>query len=360
MDLGQLLSDIRADGTLYTLARNVYAQFGVPNRRYIGAELLPDQTVEENMYREENIRYRTIIANDGSRYSPVQRKKGTLIGAVEVVLGDSDIGSEFTGKDYDSLLRIINSAPMSAAVQITNWVDMVIVRALIELAEKHRWEAIINGSYVRNGNNGFTETITFPQPTGHRANALGTWSNNTYDPFADITAMVNLLNSKGYTVNRIITRRPVISILSQNAIMRSRIGLTTLSPGVLAGVAPGFVDRAALNNILGRDGLPPIEEYNLQYRTSTGTQYFLPGNTMVFVCQTGRDVTLDLGDALQPIQHTLGYHAVGRATGEQEPGRVVRLFPYEDKPPRIDGQGWQTTMPVITEPEAIAVISNIS
>lgn len=361
MDIGTLLNNLKADGTIADLTRNPLAQFGTRTRRYIGAELLPERNVTENAYREESIRYRTIVANDGSRYSPVQRKKGELIGSFEVSLGDSDIGRELSGREYDTLLKILGTAtPMAAIPTIINWIDTVLVRALVELCEVQRWQALIGASVVRKGDNGFSETVTYVNPSGHRANAGGTWSNNSYDPYADIVAMVNLLASKGYTVSRIITRRPVISILSANALMRQRVGLTTLVPGVLAGVSPGFLNLDAINNILSRDGLPPIEEYNLQYRTTSGTAYFLTGNTMVFVCTTGRDETLDLGDAVRVVTDTLGYTAIGRAVGEATPGRVAKLFPYEDKPPRIDGQAWQTSLPVITEPEAIAVILNIS
>ena len=360
MELGALLDQLRADGTIQTIARNPRAQFGLPTRQYLGAQLLPERTVTENAYREEGINYRTIIANDGSRYSPVQRKKGEMVGSFDVALGDSDIGREFTGKEYDTLMRIIGKAPMSAVPRIIDWVDIALNRALVELCEKQRWEAMINGSVVRKGNNGWRETITYPNPTGHRVSAAGTWSNNDYDPYADIVAMVNLLDSKGFTVTRMITRRPVISILSGNAFMRQRVGLTTLSPGVLAGLSPGFTDVASINGILGRDGLPPFEEYNLQYRTLATSSPFLPGNSILFACQTGRDESLDFGDQIRLMPDTLGYEAVGVPTGEPNPGRVIKLFNYEDRPPRIEGQAWQTTLPVITEPEAFGVILNIT
>lgn len=360
MDLGTLINNMRLDGSIALVANNPAAQFGTPTRRYIGVELLPERTVPENSYREENIRYRTIIANDGTRYSPVQKKSGELTGAFDVTLADSDIGREFSGRDYDNFLRILAAQSMDAAVQILQWSDTVLLRGLLELVEKQRWDAILNAQVVRSGSNGYTETISYTNPAGHRVNAAGTWSDNNYDPYADITAMVNLLSGKGYTVSRIITRRPVISILSQNAFMRQRMGITTLSPGVLAGVRPGFLDLASINNILQRDGLPPIEEYNLQYRTQTGSAYFLTGNAMVFVCTTGRDETLDLGDSVKQVTDTLGYTAVGRPVGESAPGRVIKLFPYEDKPPRIEGQAWQTTLPVITEAEALGVIKSIS
>jgi hypothetical protein len=32
----------------------------------------------------------------------------------------------------------------------------------------------------------------------------------------------------------------------------------------------------------------------------------------------------------------------------------------DDKPPRVEAQGWETSAPVITEPEAIATITGIA
>ena len=75
---------------------------------------------------------------------------------------------------------------------------------------------------------------------------------------------------------------------------------------------------------------------------------------------TGRDATLDLGDSEQLLTDTLGYTAIGRAAGQAQPGRVVRMEAFDNKPPRIEGEAWQTSLPVITEPEAIGVIAAIS
>jgi hypothetical protein len=56
----------------------------------------------------------------------------------------------------------------------------------------------------------------------------------------------------------------------------------------------------------------------------------------------------------------LGYTAIGRGAGQASNGRVIRAEAFDNKPPRIEAEGWQTALPVITEPEALAVISSIS
>mgnify|MGYP003422155071 FL=1 len=103
-DIASLVRTLMDDGSVAALALNPAAQFGIAPRRYVGAELLPERMVPENAYREDAIRYRTVIANDGTRYSPSQKKSGEIVGSFLVELGNSDIAREFTARDYDALL----------------------------------------------------------------------------------------------------------------------------------------------------------------------------------------------------------------------------------------------------------------
>lgn len=353
MDIATLIAQLDAEGTLPSLANRPLGQFGTPERRYIGAELLPEQRVNENAYREENIKYRTIIANSGSRYSPTQKKKGALVGSFLVELGDSDIASELTAREYDSLIRLLNSnASMDAMANVINFIETTVNRPLIELNEKQRWDAIVNAQVQRRGDNGYSEDVQYPNPSGHRVVAAGSWSTDTYDPFDDIYAMADTLQGKGFTVGRIISTRNVASILARNDKVRTRVGQDT---GL-----NGRASLSAINLALGADGLPNIELYDLLYRTNTGTGRFLPNDVFVMVATTGRDASLDLGDEIEVVPDTLGYTAIGRAAGQSGPGRVIRAEHFENKPPRVEAEGWQTSLPVITEPEAVGVISGIT
>lgn len=47
-DLATLISTMRADGTIETIARNRRAAFGRTGRNYIGASLLPERLVAQN------------------------------------------------------------------------------------------------------------------------------------------------------------------------------------------------------------------------------------------------------------------------------------------------------------------------
>lgn len=360
MDLIQLVNDMSRDGYFARIASDRRAQFGIPARRYLGTTLLPERRVTENAYREDAIRYRTVIANDGSRYSPAQKKStGQLVGSMLVELGNQDIAQELTGQDYDALIKFLETnVSMEAVASIINWTEVTLNRALIELMEKQRWQAIVDGQVIREGDNGFREVVTYPNIAGMRVTAGGTWSTDTYDPYDEISAMADAFFDTGHGLTRIITSRRVVSILQRNAKIAARASgrIRVLSNSDVI----GRVSKADLDSAFAEDNLPAIEQYDLRWRDETVTGRFLPDDAMVFISETGRDETVDWGDNARFIPDTLGYSALGRAAGMPTPGRVIRMFPKENKPPRIEGESWQTSLPVLTEPEAIRVIRGIN
>lgn len=353
MDLYTLVSNLINKGGIRKLSQNPLAQFGTGTRNYLGATLLPERTVSENSFTEEQIRYRTIVANDGSRYSPAQLKQGgELIGQFEVTLGDSDIARQFTGRDYDAWINLLKgNQSKEALVQLLRWTDLSINRALIERNEIQRWQALINAQVTRVGDNGYRELVDYPNPTGHRVALATAWSDNTYDPWPDILSRAQLFYNKGYGVGRIVTSRKALSILANNAKIRARF-TTTAGPQTA-------VTRAALNDLFSQEDLPSPETYDLRYETQTGSGRFLADNVMGFFATTGRDEAIQTTAGDKVVPETLGYLAVGRPVGQAEPGRVIILEPKNDKPPRVNAEGWQTSLPVITDPEGIAVITAI-
>lgn len=363
MDLLSLLEDMETDGSVLRITRNPLAQFGTRTRRYLGATILPERPVTENAFTEDVIRYRTNIANAGTRYSPVQLKEGVMTGSFLVKLAESDIGSEFKGRDYDALLRhLARSDSMAAIHQLVRFLDTTVNLPLVEWNERARWQAIVDAVVELRGNNGYTEDVAYSNPTGHRVPVAGAWSTDTNDPYADIFAIVQMLADKGMTVARIITSRRVIGILAGNDIVKTRTSRVVVNTsGQIEASPTGRLTLADLNGINQADGLPPFELYDLSYRTSTGSGRFMPDDVMVFVTSTGRDEELDIPDRdLIILPDTLGYMAVGRPTGQSDPGRVIISTPFRNKPPRIENEGWQTSLPVITEPEGLAVIHSIT
>lgn len=374
-DLASLVQQMNVAGAFTRIVNNPLSQLGPPTRRYFGAELLPEKMVPENLYSEQAIQYRTVIANDAARFSPVQLKSGMISGSMLVQLGDVDTGSEMTAGDYDAVINLlrqtqgqqgvngggINVPTMQAMSMMTNWAEMTLNQPLIVKQEKQRWEAIVNAQVTRTGDNGFQEVVTFPNPTGHRVNAGGVWSSNAYDPYADIMAGAEFLAAKGYTVGRIITSTSVRSKLSLNTNVTGRIGRLGVVGGAVVNQPRGRATLSDLNDYISGDGLPPIELYDLQYRTQSGSAYFLPRNVFVMIATTGRDTSIDRADLEPlPLQNTLGYQAVGRPAGQASPGKKTLVTPFENKPPRLEGEAWATTFPVILEPEAIFVIKSIT
>jgi hypothetical protein len=360
-DLYSVIQGLIEDNTFATLANSPRLQFGPDTDMYLGATLLPERMVPDNMFREDTIEFRTVIANDGTRYSPVQLKGADLVGSFSVELAEQDIGLELTGRAYDIIVQMLGRGlSKEAAAQLIRFADRA-AAGLREKSELQRWQAIVSASVTLSGDNGYAETVSYSNPASHRSAAGGTWSSDAYDPFTDIMGKADLLASKGYTVSRIITGTPVLSILAGNDKVKARTGLPVMNVGGTISVAQARASRDAINTALQADGLPPIEVYNRQYRTQTGTGYFLDRASFVLVGTTGRDEEIDLGDTGGlTVANTLGYTAIGRAAGQATPGRVLRVTSHDDKPPRVQAEAWATSLPVIQNPEAIAVIHTIS
>ena len=372
MDIKGLVEDMVRGGAFMQVMGDPLAQLGTPAAPYLFAGVLPERLVEYNEYTEQGIRYRTVIANAGTRYSPVQIKQGVISGAMRVTLGNSDIGSHFTGADYDGLIRVLERVggtgvgvrPRLEAIARTliGWAENTINQPLLVHNEYNRVQALVNAQVILTGDNNYRETVNLPNPTGSRVAAGGVWSNNTYDPWADIIARQNFLAAKGYQTNRIIAGTDVLTILRNNDKVKARAGSISIMSGTVTGM-PGAVSAARLNEMAQADGLPPFEAYDRKYFTQTTYGELFPRATMLFLGLTGRDERIERGDLEPVVQgNTLGYTAIGRAAGQPTPGRAMpapRVI-MDSKPPRVEGEGWQTSFPVVTDPEAVSVIHTIS
>jgi hypothetical protein len=368
MELRQLV-DSMLDGDMFTrIVNNPMAQFGPKNRRYLGATLLPEEN-KLNAYKETYIQYRSNVANAGTRYSPPQMKGNALTGSMFVELAESDIAAEFSSQDYDTIMDLIKALPDNTALGevppqamtlMFRWAEQMLLTPLLEFNEMCRWQAIVSAQVQLRGDNGFAENVVYSNPAGHRVNAGGQWSNSSYDPYADIQAGVQKLQDKGYNVSRMIGGLPVVQMLLRNAKIQQRMGMISIASGGVTGM-PMNVTLQKLNNLLAEDGLPVIEQYDLQYRTQTSTSYFLARNVFVMAATTGRDTEIDFGDtAPWMLPNTLGYTGIGRPANRPSSGRAVVIEYNDKKGAPVTGEAWQTSLPVITNPEAIFVVGNIS
>lgn len=363
--LASIIEQMNSQGVPESVARNPAAQFGRGTRVYKGATILPERLVPDNTYREQSIRFRTVIAPDGTRYSAVQKRGSDLFASFLVELGHSDIGVPMNSQDYDSLRSYLQvNQDMAAMAVMTRWLDVHINTALLENMERQRWEAIVDSAVRRVGDNNYEEVVSFANPAGHRAAQSAPWSTNTTDIFDNIQTMAQVMTDKGFRVGRIITSQNVLSKMTRNSTVKTRGGVAVVNSTGQITSAGGRMTLQGINDVMQSDGLPPIETYDLQYQTQTGSQRFLKNDVMVLLATTDRGGELDLADNTDQFPMSfgsvLGYHAVGRAAGQSMPGRVIRMEVFENKPPRIDSEGWMTHLPIIQEPEAIAVITGIT
>lgn len=368
MELSALLDQLQADSSLVRIASDPSVQFGTASRRYLGATILPERPVTANDYMERQIRYRTVIANAGSRYSPSQKKNGKLVGAFRVTLSDSNIADDFDSELYDQLILMLNpltgslnqSLPgMQAVAQVERWIDRGINLPLVELNELMRWQALVDKKVKLRGDNGYEEDINYPK-YADLSFASADWADPAIDPWNDFNKMMTAMATRGVTIRRVIMGRQALSIMQKNANVRARTGHAVLSStGQIKGTI-GMATLAQINAALAQDGLPPIELYDLQYRTQTGGDYFLRRDVMVFIGTSDLSEEIDLGEGqVETIENTLGYCAVGRGAGRATAGRYIRVENKEALPPSLAAEGWQTSLPVILEPECVGVIHTI-
>jgi hypothetical protein len=378
-DLKTTIERMNGEGYFDTLLSQPLSTWAPEYKPLLGETILPSVNVPNNKYEETGIRYRSPVANDGTRYSPAQKKGSAIVGKMDVNLTDQDIAADFTSEDYDNALAVLNvngeatntgNPEMMGVVAVTGWMGAFISRPLETKKEVMRWQAIQNAIVLLRGNNGYSKDIPLANPTGHRVNVGGTWSNNTYDPFDDIFAGMEFMAAKGYSIGRIITGRSVVFKMLNNAKVKAAIGgyINVDNGGALVGVS-GRQTVAKLNDYLNQYNLPSIEVYDEQYLLdsttpedfTTTSRYYVDRDKLIMLATTGRDITIDRGDA-EPVIHrnVLGYHGIGRPAGKSSPGIMMNSKYEGDKPPRFSSQAWQTTYPVPTDPEAMFVYGGIS
>lgn len=366
MDIYSLIREFRESGAEMQLARDPRVQFGRENRIYKFAPLLPELNKPENSYTETSINYKTIVANDGSRYSEPQMKAGELVGEFDVKFGEIDIAAQLTGREFDEINNVTKGSPDAGRRQLTNWYNTRLNLGLKEKKEAQRGQAIVNAAVPIVGTDGKTSTVFLANPPGHRVSvpsgttaAPAGWYDQTgnYDPWDDFIAAQIFMSNKGYRIGRIMASTQLVSVLCRNRATKERVGMITYNASNQPVARVGAASKDSLNAELQSDGMPAIETYDLQYFTQNGSQFFLPRNAIVFMAATLRNQEIDLGDqGFRITEDVLGYYGVGRAVGQDEPGDVIKSEMKDLKPVGVYAQAFSTGFAVVTEPESIYVI----
>lgn len=369
-DLYQLWANLLEEEFPDRVMEDPMIQFGTDRKSYLGATLLPEQTVDRNEFTETKVVYKTFPALDGTRYSEPKMQGQQLVGSFRVTLGEIDTASQLTGNDLDVLIRVADRDAAAAVRRLRTWMINMFPVSLAEKAEIQRWQAFIDAAVPIKGMDGNDETINMPNPAGHRRTIPGGttaapagWFSPTYDPIDDFVAVKKAAADKGYTIRRIIGDTDITTAIAMNNIMRQRVsGTLRIDSGTLVSLGGGILSLAQVNGYMSSNyGLPAIEEYDVTYNSlgSTGQAFFKKRGALCFFCTTGRDAEFISGeDAVdyEIIPDTLGYYAIGTAVGQLTPGKVFTNSVKTMKPIGIYGQGFQTSFPVVTEPEAIFVL----
>ena len=365
------------------------AQFGSANKPYVGATLLPEVIKTRNQYTETQIRYRTILANSGTSYSPaVMNPGGRIVGSFDVKFGNTNQKDAIDPATYEAVMDLLMQSgdvaklDMQSMTQVLNWYETSITGPVMELNEKQRWDAIVEAKVMRVGANGLSEQVDYSNPAGHRVNVSGGsvanpagWheTDGTYDPFLDFFAGLRLLASKGYTVKRMISSFEPWYTFARNSAINTRFsGISINVSGNLARTEQ-VASRDRINSELGSNGLPQWEVYDrtFNFRNPTDPSDLQSGRFLgertdgagtyfpvVLAATTGRNEIVELTAEQEPIrlEDTLGYFGIGRVIGQPVTGRIINTTVATMHPGGLEAECIQEGLPVIAEPEALYVI----
>lgn len=385
-DLTTLIREIDANTDFDRMRLDIRSQFGNENNPLLGATLLPETIKSSNAYSEEQVRYKTVLANAGTSYSPAQIKTGErLYGRFDVRFGNTNIADTMTADDLEKLMDFLKfadvdqTANLQAMATVLGFIDKSIIQPHLLLNEKYRWDAIIDGVVQRRGFNGYEEDVTYPNPSGHRpavpggtiAAPAGWYSiDDNYDPFSDIFEARNFLAKKGFRINRIISNFEIAHVFMNHPANKVRFGGIALTDGNFRRVVPGL-NFEQINQELRANQLPTWEIYDRTYTDKDESDGLVKSfryleratyHPIVLVCTTGRNESLiDFGDRTSmltsvELEDTLGYYGIGRVKGKPSAGRWLHTEVTERHPGGLYAEGIQEGLPVITEPEAFVVL----
>lgn len=386
LDVYSLVEQLRDEDAFYRVSNSTSLQLGTRDRPFMMSLFLPEETVTDNIIRDERVEMKSVIARDAARAQPVVYRKAGRVGRQLVELGDSNTGAQFTGDMYEQLMHTLSGgteqSQEEAATTLLNYEQMQIALPLAILREKQRCDAVVYARVIREGDGNFYEVVDYPNPAGHRfsvpSGTLGSpagWYNLTgYDPFSDIVGIRDsLITNEGISISRIITTQKMYSLLNRNQIVQQYGGVITRhtndAPFVGGVNMQGMMQNNAILGALAHHGLPstPGEDFFLydgrydveSQDKSKSTERFIPDNVLIMLGTTARSAEIELGDDIEPLPlyNTLGYTALGRPLGTSRSGVKTGVFTNDRHPPSIDFEGNQTSLPVIQDADRIVVIT---
>jgi hypothetical protein len=364
MDILVLLEN--ANDEVRELMSNPLASFGPPSDPYLGLSMMmPERLVDLNQYTEERISYKTFVANNGTKYSPVQLKGGAYVGSFKVETTSSDIGGQLKAQDYEAIVKILakytgSEIPMQALMNYLRWVDKTLLQPLNVKNERMIWENVVDAEVQIEGDDGFKDSVKISAPDGHRV-ASGDWTDPAYDPMIDIYGRADLLKSKGLRPKfQFAPSTKINQVLNHPKVIQNARGFITIDAGELK-AANNRLTLKGFNDFLAENELPPVIKYDKTYNVQNApARHYLKRDAWVMIGETENTEEIPVeDDDLLILESTLGYTAVGRNAGYTDPGKMTKITAHDGKGPHFDGEAWQESFPVNQNPEAPAVLTDI-
>lgn len=372
-DLLGLISYLLEQREFQRIANNLLMQWGPENRPLLGPEFLPPRFLEENEGTISKVRIRSVAAKDKSRYSPAPKVGRTqMFGKIRYRLGDSALLEEFTGADYDGLVRWLDrNLPMEAAARLLGLFRDALVKSLVEHDELKIWESIQTNAVTLRGDNGYFSYEEGPNLSAHFVDVSAEpWTEEDVDPWDHIFNAVNTLVDLGFDKGgiRLVYTNKVANALRRNPNTATRAGksviITNGSGQVTASRLRTMVSNTDLTGLFEGEGLQAPREYDRRIGTETGELRAYAEGHMSLIASTGmsEEVRFNQDDPsdVQVVEDVLGFLGVGKPPGQQTPMRETFVRAYtQQTDKRIEAEGAQTTGPVILFPQARVELSGI-
>lgn len=367
MDLITLARKMRDEGHFETVTRNPMNQFGDRNRNvfYLGATYLPEiNSIRGNKYREEDIAFRPVIADDSTRYGTPMLKGRTEHVYMDVEYGNIDARRAIEAHQMDSLNYILmNQGEAAARVEFLRIIRLLGEVALREKKELKRWQTIRNGygRYLTSGNIDKIEQPWNP-PVTHRYDAGVDISDGAIDPIETvIEPAIAILRDSGYECESIVCRDRPKRALANNPNTKENASSLTVTTSLQLAYNRIQNPDTYLDPFMSNADLPPIVTYDGYYYTQSGQKHFLEDTELIFFGRTPRIYPLSDPEQGRLLQfNNLGYYGIGTCQNRSSPGDVIKIkIIDDDKPDKIEVIADSTSSPIIQDPEAIVVVSNV-
>lgn len=362
--LHSLIQEAEDNGYFLQIARDMVTAY-IDLRAmqpYLGLTLMPRQPRTENKYTETDLQYMSVIADDSDRYARSTKKKRAQGASLEVSFGHYDIAVDIKAQEIDKIKMYFDLENREAAMNYFLGLMRKLLRYAVD--DKHElWAmtALLDAKIKLVGADERKFTLSMTDPTGHRKNVNGAWSDDAYNPITeDILPMIDFLTGKGKTIRFMSCRTTTARILQSNEQVNRLITPNiNIQPNLQASLQTLSL---YLTQQRPEENIPPILTYDRTYNTQTKTEYFMPTSDFLIVCNSDRQAEIQQG-LEEPLfmDKVLGYVGIGTPESQFMPGDVLNVQLHDKmKPTYIEAEQYGCGAPVLQEYEAIGCLKGIS